>query len=232
MTVKFGALGEPCAQTEIRVRKAARALPRHNLGNAYGHVSARVDGKSFLVCPARPMNTVKPGEACTLVPIEGPLPEGVLGEVRAHQQIYKRRQDINGITRTFLSDVLTLSAMGLTPKPRHGFGTYFHTGVPLWPHTGLLRDDQSAAEFGAMLGPHRAIVMRGNGCVVTGATVEESIVMAYYLEQAARTELAVLAASHVIKPIEYTEAECKARAISGGMIFERMWEYLTHGDPE
>jgi HCOMODA/2-hydroxy-3-carboxy-muconic semialdehyde decarboxylase len=232
MPVKFGALGEPRAQTEIRVRKAARALPRHDLGNAYGHVSARLDAASFLVCPPRPMSTIGPGEACTVVPVEGALPDGVLGEVRVHQQIYKRRPDVNGITRTFLPDVLTLSAMALTPKPRHGFGTYFASGVPLWPHTGLLRDDAAAADFTAMLGPHRAIVMRGNGCVVTGATVEESVVMAYYLEQAARTELAVLAASHVVKPIEYSEAECKARAVSAGMIFERMWEYLTHGDPE
>ncbi len=232
MTVTFGTLGEPLEQTQIRVRKAARALPRHGLGTAYGHVSARLDASRFLVCAARPMNTIRAGEAGTIVAIDGTLPEGVLGEVRVHQQIYKRRPDVNGITRTFLPDVLTLSAMAKTPRPRHGFGAYFGSGVPLWPHTGLLRDDQAAAEFAALLGPHRAIVMRGNGCVVTGTTVEESVVMAYYLEQAARTELAVLAAGVAVEPVELSEAECRARAVSAGRIFERMWEYLTFGDPE
>ncbi len=228
----FGALGEPREQTEKRVRKAARALPRHDLGNAYGHVSARLDATRFLVCAARPMNTIRPGEAGTIVDVDKPLPSGVLGEVRVHQQIYRRRADVNGITRTFLPDVLTLSAMARTPRPRHGFGAYFWSGVPLWPHTGLLRDDQAAAEFASLLGPHRAIVMRGSGCVVTGATVAESVVLASSLEQAARPELAVLAAGAAVQPIEYSEAECQARAVTAGQIFERMWEYLTFGDPE
>lgn len=232
MTGTFGTIGEPLEQTQVRVRKAARALPRHGLGHAFGHVSARVDSGHFLVCAPRPMNTLRPGEAGTVVPVEGPLPAGVLGEVRVHQQIYKRRPDVNGITRTFLTDVLTLSAMGRTPRPRHGFGSYFHPEVPLWPDTALLRDDAAAVAFAELLGPRRAIVMRGSGCVLTGATVEESVVMAFFLEQAAKTELAVLAASHSVPPLEYTEAECKARAVSTGQIFERMWDYLTFGDPE
>ena len=32
--------------------------------------------------------------------------------------------------------------------------------------------------------------------------------------------------------LEMTEAEAKARAVSTGRIFERMWDYLTFGDPE
>ena len=40
--------------------------------------------------------------------------------------------------------------------------------------------------------------MRGNGCILTGATVEEAIVMAFYLEEAATTELAVMASGKKI----------------------------------
>ena len=40
----------------------------------------------------------------------------------------------------------------------------------------------------------RAIVMRGNGAVAVGASLEEAVVMAWYLEDAARVELAVLGA--------------------------------------
>ena len=57
----------------------------------------------------------------------------------------------------------------------------------------LLRDDESAKKLAHTLGDARAIVMRGNGCILTGATVEEAIVMAFYLEEAATTELAVMA---------------------------------------
>lgn len=230
----FGTLGEPIEQTQIRVRKAARALPRHNLGHAYGHVSARLDADNFLVCAAKPMGLIEPGEDGTVVPIDGTLPDGVLGEVRAHQQIYQRRGDVNGILRTFLEATLSLSTMRLTPRPRHGFGAYFHPQPPLWDDPALLRNDEAAAGLADALGDARAIVMRGNGVVIAGSCIEEALVMAFYLEQAAKTELSVLScAQHPdTDPVELTAAEAEARDTSAGRIYERMWDYLTHGDPE
>lgn len=228
----FGSLGEPIEKTQVRVRMAARALGRNNLGHAYGHISARLDDDSFLVCAPKPMGNIAPGEAGTVVPIEGPLPDGVLGEVRCHQQIYKRRPDVNGICRTFLESVMTLSTFRKTPKPRHGFASYFAPEPPLWDDVALLRNDEAAAELADTLGDARAIVMRGNGCILTGATVEESIVMAFYLEEAAKTELAVLSVGDNADSVVYTSDEASARAVSTGQIFERMWDYLTAGDPE
>ena len=229
---QFGTLGEPLTQTQVRVRKAARALGRNKLGHAYGHVSARIDANSFLVCAPKPMGLITPKDEGTVVPIEGPLPDGVLGEVRCHQQIYMRRSDINGIARTFLRDVMTLSTFKRTPKPRIGFGSYFAPSPPLWDDPLLLRDDTMAAKLAETLDNARAIVMRGNGCILTGNTVEEAIVMAFYLEEAAKTELAVMATGKEESSIIYSNEEANARAVSSGQIFERMWDYLTADDPE
>ena len=229
---QFGTLGEPLIQTQVRVRKAARALGRNNLGHAYGHVSARIDANSFLVCAPKPMGLITPKDEGTVVPIEGPLPDGVLGEVRCHQQIYMRRSDINGIARTFLRDVMTLSTFKRTPKPRIGFGSYFAPSPPLWDDPLLLRDNSMAAKLAETLDNARAIVMRGNGCILTGNTVEEAIVMAFYLEEAAKTELAVMATGKEESSIIYSNEEANARAVSSGQIFERMWDYLTADDPE
>jgi len=229
---EFGSIGEPLDRTQLRVRVAARALARNDLGHAFGHVSARIDADSFLVCAPKPMGLIAPGEAGTVVPVDGPLPEGVLGEVRCHQQIYKRRSDVNGIARTFLRDVMTLSTFQRTPKPRIGFATYFAPCPPLWDDPLLLRDDAAAEKFAETLGDARAIVMRGNGCVLTGATVEEAIVMAFFLEESAKTELAVMASGQEASSVIYSPEQSKARAVSSGRIFERMWDYLTAGDPE
>ena len=228
----FGELGEPIEKTQTRVRMAARALGRNDLGHAYGHVSARLNEDSFLVCAAKPMGLITPEDQGTVVPIDGPLPDGVLGEVRCHQQIYRRRKDVNGIARTFLRDVMTLSTFERTPKPRIGFASYFAPQPPLWNDPLLLRDDRMAGELAETLGQARAIVMRGNGCILTGATVEEAIVMAFYLEEAAKTELAVIASGQEEKSLVYSDAQAESRAVSSGQIFERMWDYLTHGDPE
>ncbi len=135
-TTEFGSLGEPIEQTQIRVRKAARCLPRYGLGHAYGHVSARLD--------------------------------------------------------------------------------------------------DAAAGVAETLGDARAIVLRGNGVVVTGATIEETAAMVFYLEQGAKTELAVLACGghSDADPVILTPEQAEARNTGAGRIFERMWDYLTDGDPE
>lgn len=229
---EFGSLGEPLERTQMRVRIAARALGNNDLGHAFGHVSARIDAETFLVCAPKPMGLIAPGESGTVVPVDGPLPDGVLGEVRCHQQIYKRRPDVNGIARIFLRDVMTLSTFQRTPKPRIGFATYFAPCPPLWDDPLLLRDDAAAEKFAETLGDARAIVMRGNGCVLTGATVEEAIVMAFFLEESAKTELAVMASGQEASSVIYSPEQSKARAVSSGRIFERMWDYLTSGDPE
>lgn len=229
---EFGKLGEPRENTERRVRLAARALARHSLVHAYGHCSARLDAERFLVCAAKPMGLIEIGEAGTVVPVSGPLPEGVLGEVRCHQQIYARRPDVNGICRIFPRQVMTLSTFRRTPRARLGFGSYFFPAPPLWDDPLLIRSDEQAAGFAETLGGMRAIVMRGNGAVCTGTTIEESVVMAFYLEESAATELAVMAVGPHATSVEFTADQAKVRATGTGRIYERLWDYMTAGDPE
>jgi len=229
---EFGFVGEPLGATQRRVRLAARALARHGLVHAYGHVSARIDAKSFLVCAPRPMGLIEVGEKGTVVPVDGPLPDGVLGEVRCHQRIYARRPDVNGVCRTFPRKVLTLSTFRKTPEARIGFGAYFFPRPPLWDDPLLIRSDAQAISFAETLGDARAIVMRGNGAVCVGPTVEESVVMAFYLEEAAATELAVIAAGNPVESVCFTQEQAAIRATGTGRIYERLWDYMTAGDPE
>jgi HCOMODA/2-hydroxy-3-carboxy-muconic semialdehyde decarboxylase len=66
--------------------------------------------------------------------------------------------------------------------------------------------------------------------VAVGASVEEAIVMAWYLEDSARVELAVLGTG--LEGRILTLEEAKDRAVTSGRIVERMWDWLTAGDPE
>ena len=76
------------------------------------------------------MGLIEPGISGTVVRIDGPLPDGVLGEVRCrHQQIYAARKDVNGICRIFPRNVMTLSTFQLTPKPRLGFTVHISIQV-------------------------------------------------------------------------------------------------------
>lgn len=211
------------------VRIAARALSRAGLAHAYGHCSVRLNETTFLVSPAKPMGLVTEDDAPLAVPVRGALPPGVLGEVRLHQQIYQRRPAARGIARFQSPRIMSLSALGRTPLARHGFGSYFAPQAPLWSDTRLLRDDGLAAAAADLLGQARAIVLRGNGAVTVGSSLPEACVMGWYLEDAARVELEVLASG--IPGLVYTTEEAAARATTDGLIIERMWEWLTAADP-
>src|SRR5690606_2593437 len=129
------------------VRVAARALGRHGLVHAYGHCSARIDANSFLVAPSRPLGLVGIGEACQRVPLDGPLPDGVLPEVRIHREIYRQRAEVGGSARVQPPKLMSLSVLGMTPIARHGFGSYFHPAPPLWDDPILVRSDDGASEL-------------------------------------------------------------------------------------
>lgn len=222
------------ASTEVQqeLRIAARALGRNGLAHAYGHCSVRLDDDHFLVCAARPMALIRPGEPGTVVPINGPLPEGVLGEVRLHQQIYRRRPNCRSVARTMPPSVIALGTARRTPKPRHGMGAYFGKGVALWDDPQLVRDDALATSVIDAMGTSHGVVMRGNGLVIAADSLTKVVSLTWYLEDAARLELAVLAAGLEQESVVLTPDECERRATASGGIFERMWDYLTAGDPE
>lgn len=221
------------SKAALGVRLAARAMGRHGLAHAYGHVSARVDELNFVVSPPQPLGTVMNDDPCVSVRVDEELPERALPEVRIHREIYRTRPEVNGVCRFQSPALMALSALGRTPRVLHGLGTYFAPAPSLWMDVQLVRDDERAARVVETMGANAAIVLRGNGAVTAGRSIEEAAALAFFLEDAARVELATLpseAAGH--KPLEYTAEESAGRAVRAGGLFERMWQYLCFGDAE
>jgi HCOMODA/2-hydroxy-3-carboxy-muconic semialdehyde decarboxylase len=216
----------PSRELEQLVQAAAAALARGGLVHAYGHCSARIDGESFLVCAADPLGLVgeRPGAVC---PITGALPQGVLGEVRAHQAVYAARPEVGGVCRVMPPALMALSTLGVTPRPRHGIGAFFAPSPPLWDDPRLLRDDALATRLAEALGAAPAIVMRGNGAIVVGETLPQAVTLAWFLEDAARVETRVRAMGADPDLGLLQPEEIAARRGFAGDVVERMWAYLT-----
>jgi HCOMODA/2-hydroxy-3-carboxy-muconic semialdehyde decarboxylase len=225
-------MGESVAYLSRRVRIAGRALARAGLVTAYGHCSARIDDTTFVVSPAKPLGLVTATDHCIEVATDRTLPAGVPGEVRIHQAIYRRRRDVGGICRAQPPNTMTLSIARMTPRARHGFASYFAPAPPLWDDPELVRDDHAAVGVAERLGDTRAVVLRGNGAVTVGETVEEATVLCWCLEDAARVELALSPLTQLATVTELSPAEAKRRAIWDGGLLDRMWDFLTRDDPE
>jgi len=217
---------------QILVRQAARALGNNGLAHAYGHCSARIDKTSFLVCAPDPMGMIGSGTPGSVVPIAGPLPDGVLGEVRLHQQIYLQRPDVGGVCRTMPPNAMALAALGKVPMARHGFGSYFAPAPALWDDPLLIRTDAQAQALAKLLGDGRGLLMRGNGAVTAGGDLREAVVFNWYLEDACRVELEALRCGVAETGPRFTPEQVAVRATGSGRIYERMWDYLTRDDPE
>ena len=213
--------------SDADVRLAARALARHGLLHAYGHASARRDRDEFVVTPPHPLGRVRLDSALVVCPVVGDLAPGALPEVRMHQEIYRLRPEIGGICRFQSPAVIALSALGRTPRALHGLGAYFAPAPPLWNDPMLVRDLESATAVAQTLGSGRAIVLRGNGAVTVGGTLREGACHAFFLEDSARLELAVLASEGAVTP--YTEEQA-ARRSSDKKLYDRMWEFLLGDD--
>lgn len=214
------------------LRMAARALSRHGLVHAYGHASVREDDSSFWVTPSKPLGCVRPGERNQRVPITGELPDGVLGEVRIHQCLYRARDEVGAVLRITAPALMVLSTQGITPRCRHGLSAYFSNDIPLWCDPRLLRNDAAAAALVEYMGDRPALVMRGNGAIVAGASLEEALTLAWFLEDSARLELQVRAAGFSADSGLMTEDEIRHRQVTSGNVYGRMWDYLTFNDTE
>lgn len=221
----------PRSDQQIELRLLARACDRAGLVTAFGHCSLRLSDDDFLVCASRPMGLITPADAGTVVPLEGPLPEGVLGEVRMHREVYRRRTNVNAIVRFNSPNVTALAALGRTPLPRHGFGAYFAPAVPMWKNPALVRDDAAAQGVADTMGEAPAIVVSVNGAVVGGANAAQALALGIFLEDSARVELAALQAGCADSPW-LSDEQAAGRAVWAGQVAERLWHYWTHEDPE
>jgi HCOMODA/2-hydroxy-3-carboxy-muconic semialdehyde decarboxylase len=217
----------PAPAQQKLLQMAARALGRTGLVHAYGHCSLRLDGQHFLVCAAMPMGRIA-DEPGSVVPVIGPLPKGVLGEVCAHQAIYAARRDVQAICRIMPPALMALSTQSIVPRARHGIGAYFHPGPVLWDNPRLLRDHESASQLATALADHNAIVMRGNGALVCADSLEKATVLSWFLEDAARVERDVRAMGFDAASGVLDGAEIVARQVWAGGVVERMWQWMTN----
>jgi HCOMODA/2-hydroxy-3-carboxy-muconic semialdehyde decarboxylase len=194
---------------------AARALARHGLVDAFGHVSARKED-TFSITPPVALGTLTADDPLLDVPVEaGELPDGVPKEAWIHAEIFRRRSDVGGICRAQPGAVNAT----VTIRACHGQGALVGATVPVHDDARLVRARELGEAVAASLGDGEAIVLRGNGAVTAASSPGIAMALMYILEASARVNLAARAT-----PLSADEIASWRAA--GPELLRRLWEHL------
>jgi HCOMODA/2-hydroxy-3-carboxy-muconic semialdehyde decarboxylase len=109
-------------------------------------------------------------------------------------------------------------------RAAHGFGGMLGMEVPVHDETDLITDDAMGQSVAAALGNRAAVLLRGNGAVITGGSLPQACVRAVYLEEAAWMQVVAVGAGGALP---FTVEELQARARWYDVEVARAWEYYS-----
>lgn len=201
---------------------ALRIISHEGLSDAFAHLSARVDGgKKMLFMPRKSPAMVKAKE---LFVVDF---DKAVSQSAVHQAVYKVREDVGSVIHFHSPAVILLSVVGQTVKPMHNYSAIFFEGVPVFTGTGQVESPERAAEIAQILGPAKAVILRGHGAVVVGKNIRESCILALYLEESARLQVEATKLGEP-KFVSQSEAERIAKRTFKPASTERAWEHFAN----
>lgn len=200
-------------------------MHRAGLVNAFGHVSARIDDKTLLMTPPRPLGELTDDQFTEIDINVGELPTGCPREAWIHVAIAKARPDVSAICRAQPPSTSAVAAALSAIVPLHGQGALLGPVVPVFQNARLIRESKLGKELATTLGDGYACVLKGNGAITVGRNVGEAVARMWILEEACRITLAASAAG--LMPVALTEDEQNAWFATGAELLDRIWNYLN-----
>jgi L-fuculose-phosphate aldolase len=118
-------------------------------------------------------------------------------EVYIHSEVYKARPDVGCVLHTHPPYAIALSASGTPLKCFSQPSALFYEALGTYDDTiNLIRTPEMGTGVAQALGDGRAVLLKNHGVVVAGSSIEEVVVSALMLENAARIQMIVQAAGN------------------------------------
>lgn len=178
--------------------------------------------------------SLAPGLVTAADIIEYDLDSNPIGDTRLsyrerfiHGEIYKARPDVMAIVHDHSAAVIPFSVSSVPLRAISHMAAFIGTGVSVFEIRDvdgmtdmLISDPKRGQALAKVLGSYPAVLMRGHGAAIVGATLKEAVGRAYYLDLNARLqEQAMLLGGKVT----YFEPE-EARKTAPQDGFVRAWD--------
>lgn len=189
-----GLVGTRAAETAA----TARMLCAAGLVEAFGHVSARLDGDGLLITPTSPLLAVTADDVVRVWP-DGALAAGEGSraplEIPLHAAVYRARPDVAAVCRGHGPSMVAWGTRTVALPLLHGLGALAGAEVPVHADLELITTAAAGDAVAATLGDGHAALLLANGGFAVGATLLEAATRLWFTEERARVALAALAAA-------------------------------------
>lgn len=213
-------------QVTAKALKAWHFLYARGFIEGFGHISARIPDSELFLMARHSLGPKAHAGDLLVCDMQGRVVSGngvLPGEFPIHLEILRARPDIGSIIHYHDMYATAFSTSEHQLKPIHLMGSIFKDGIPTYMDPRLVNNPARGKALAAALGSARVALMRAHGVVTTGATVEEAVTAAFFMEENARR--AWLSAS-MGKPA-WLEDEMVAAAgeelLKSGGPFKRVW---------
>jgi len=214
---------------------ANRILAREGVVDSFGHVSIRHPDHAdrYVLSRARAPECIEAEDlmAFTLdgTPID-PAGRKPYAERYIHGAVYEARAEVRAVVHHHSPSVIPFSVTPARLSPVMHMCAGIGTHVPTWDSRArfgdtnlLVTNVEMARDLAAALGPRSAILMRGHGAVVAGASLREVVFNSIYLQLNADLQMKAQTLGDVTF---LSDGEIAAiLRTRGSFTFERAWEF-------
>jgi HCOMODA/2-hydroxy-3-carboxy-muconic semialdehyde decarboxylase len=211
---------------------AYRILAAQGIFDAYGHVSVRHDRdpRRYLMARSLAPSLVTAADIVEFdldsMPVEGNSSRPVV-ERYIHGEIYKARPDVMAIVHCHPMSVIPFSVSSVPLRPVFVAAAFIGDGLPVFKTGEVEKTRNMAIQDGARgkalalaLGDRPAVLLRGHGVTVVGASVRAAVLRSYYLDMNAKLQAqAILLGGKVT----YIEPEAPGTVVADGG--DRVWDF-------
>lgn len=175
----------------------------------YGHVSVRSGPDRFWVAEHRSPDSVERHhlkEVAIGLSAAAARQQNWYREIFIHSEIYRLLPDVGAVVHVHAPHSVALGTLSGADRvrPTTNPGANLGEFIPLYGKTGLIETPEAAVSMAAALQGQNGVLLRGHGAVTIGATLEQAVLRAIYLELEARYQLLARAAG---TPHFYTPEE-------------------------
>jgi L-fuculose-phosphate aldolase len=198
-----------------------------------GHISMRLpdNPKLFLMKPHSVGLDEITMQNILTIDLEGNVVAGKAkrhSEVFIHSEILKARPDINSVIHAHPPYCVALSSSNYKIKAYSQPGALFYEDVGVYTDTiALIRDQEMGAGVAKALGPHRAAFLKSHGTAVVGKNIEETVISAIMLENAAMIQMIVEAAGDPAPEFSRDDILANKRQLTSPEQFVINFDYLA-----